>query len=62
MKIDPFTHRCIVPDGPMAGNKHTHSVEAYEVEYQDICPICGERLATTAQIIAHIYSELTEGN
>ena len=58
--INKYIHRCIIEDGWMAGNKHEEEVEAYQVEFQNTCEHCGQLLATEAQIIAHIYQELTK--
>lgn len=57
--IDQYAHSCIIQDGPMAGNKHSETVSAWQVEMQEECEFCGEVLATPLQIIAHIYGELT---
>jgi len=58
MKIEPYIHRCVVQQGPAAGNKVAIEVEGFDVEYGKICEHCGEPLATIEQLVAHIYEEL----
>ncbi len=60
MKIQPYIHRCVVQEGPAAGNKVRREVDAYDIEYATECEHCGEVLATPEQAIAHVYSQLTE--
>lgn len=52
-----YVHRCVVREGPAEGNKVATSVSSHDLECR--CEHCGEPLATTEQIIAHVYEELT---
>jgi hypothetical protein len=56
--IPHFVHRCIVPDGDMAGSKYEQPVNSFDFEYQNKCRICKKPLATIEEIVAHIYGEL----
>lgn len=58
--IKPYTHRCIIQSGDMAGNTYTHEVAAYEYEYGVSCVYCQEPLVTTEALLAYIYEELTD--
>jgi hypothetical protein len=60
-KISTYTHSCVIQTGDLAGNKHLREVTAWEYEYGEPCPHCGEPLVTTEQLLAHIYAELTDG-
>lgn len=57
--IPPFTHTCTIHEGAMAGNTHHEAVHHLEIG-TSTCEHCGELLATTAQITAHIYEYLAE--
>lgn len=59
-KINSYVHTCIIRNGDMAGNKYRHEVRGWDYEYGSTCPHCDEQLVTTRQLLAHIYSELTE--
>lgn len=56
VSIPKYVHRC----WPDEGEPFCKSVDEYEYEYGQKCESCGELLATTEQIVAHIYSQLTE--
>ena len=58
--IPKYVHRCVVREGPAAGNKVATPVDALDHEYKQTCEHCGERLATSRQLISHIYEELTK--
>lgn len=60
--IPKMLHRCVVKDGLMAGNYNHHMVSGYELEFGMDCEICGKKLATPEQAIAHIYAQLIEGD
>lgn len=60
MRIGKFIHRCVVREGPVAGNKVATLVDAFQHEHKQLCEFCGERLATSRQLISHIYGELTK--
>ena len=57
-KIEPYVHHCVVQEGDGAGNKVRWEVSAYEFEYGEVCPHCGLPLASSEQILSHIYQEL----
>lgn len=54
-----YIHTCTHNSGPKAGMEHTEPVSYWEVEAQRTCRVCGDPLATPAQIAAHIYQHLT---
>lgn len=56
VNIPKYEHRCW-PDNRELFSKF---VADHEFEGGDKCENCGEPLATTDQIVAHIYSHLTE--
>jgi hypothetical protein len=56
--ISPLVHRCIVPDGDMAGSRYEQEVGPYDIEFEVECEVCKKRLATPAEAVAHIYGEL----
>jgi hypothetical protein len=57
----PFMHYCVVPSGDMAGNKHAQEVTSFDIEYDQRCEVCGERLAPDLrEIVAHIYEQNIE--
>jgi hypothetical protein len=59
-RIDTYTHTCIVRSGGMAGNMYRVEVTEQDFLDQETCEVCGERLVTLEDLLAHIYSELTK--
>jgi hypothetical protein len=59
LPIIPYTHRCVIQSGNLAGNEHSREVDAWEYENGEPCQYCGEPLATTEKLLAHIYAQLT---
>lgn len=58
MPITPYMHRCIIKDGPAAGNKNRIEVDPTDYEYSNTCWNCGETLVSTRTLLAHIYAQL----
>ena len=59
-QISKYIHSCIVRYGDLRGNKYLREVSVYDIESREECPHCGEPLATSDDILMHIYRELTE--
>jgi hypothetical protein len=59
-KIEPYYHRCTVRSGPMEGNKYIHKISSWHIEFEEKCPECGDLLADSKVIIAHIYEQLVD--
>jgi hypothetical protein len=60
IKIKKYVHSCVIQDGPSAGNEYEREVDACDYEFGELCPECSEQLATTEELLAHIYRELTK--
>ena len=60
MKIQPFTHYCIVQSGPCEGNKYYHNVSEWDIADRRECDNCGEPLASIEEVVAHMYAELVD--
>jgi hypothetical protein len=59
-KIKPFVHYCTIRHGDLAGNKVAHQVDPWEYQFGQKCKHCGYELATTPELVAHIYQQLTQ--
>lgn len=57
--IDRIMHECVMKGGDERGNSIRHAVNGHDVG--QLCWNCGEPYATTDDLVAHIYSELTGG-
>lgn len=58
--MTPYVHRCVVREGPAAGNKAAQVVTAGSFLYNNECEFCGEKMATLEDIVLHIYEELVD--
>ena len=56
--IAPYIHRCTAPNEPMAGNKIATKIDPLMMDYYIDCEICSQPLATTEQLVGHIYEQL----
>lgn len=56
--ISPYIHRCVVREGPSAGNKVRTEVYSWDPDWPEHCEFCDEPLVTNEQLLAHIYNEL----
>lgn len=53
--MDPYQHRCV---DESTGNKLATEVRSYDIEYNGTCDNCGELLAPSKVILAHMYEFL----
>ena len=60
MSMERLVHRCIIPDGNLAGNDHTVIIGGLDIEYGTLCSVCEEPLASRREVLAAIYEHATK--